>query len=521
MVTSVPVPFRKVLLQTRFAKSSVSPSLKFALGLSALMALLLASVPVMGSSSKVLFLLTLLPLVLFNACVNTERAILLYVAWCWMDGVIRGVMGGGPVAILARDIVLTIVVVCWAGRRLRTRSFDPIRLPPGGLLIALFVVECLLQIANPYSLGLLSSLAGLKVHLSTIPLLFIGYDTFRRRDQAYALVVFLSLATLIIGGVSFLQYVEGREWTWAHFPGSSDAILQNAHVTTLGNHVATSGLFRPPGTTGAGGFTGVFVGYIFPLTFSLALISRKLTLRAPVKLLVSGILFAFIVFIFINSVRVALFDALFGVVLCATLIGGRLRYRAFVVLGAAVLIGAAAWTYTAGISGGGVADRFASTFSDPVSTLHGDRKTMFEEFSDVATRAPFGVGLGRVGAAAGHLGTAGDDSLGFTVFSESYVDTMVFETGLIGAFLITFVAIYFAVVGFRVLQRLKTNDDRCIAASLLASYCVLVCCFPFLPVLMGPPGSILFWLYPSVLLGVYGTPPKPKPLPARKVPAYE
>jgi hypothetical protein len=480
------------------------------------MAFLLASVPFLGMSSKFLFLGTLLPLLLYNAVVNTERAILLYIAWCWMDGVIRGILGGGPVAILARDIVLAVIVICWAGRRLRTRSFDPIRVPPGGLLISLFIVECLLQIANPYSLGLLSSLAGLKVHLSMIPLLLVGYDSYRRRDQAYALVVFLSLATFVIGSLSFVEYVEGRAWTWAHFPGSSEAILQNAHVTTAGNHVASSGLFRPPGTTGAGGFTGAFVGYVFPLAFSLSLVSRKLSLRAPMKLLVSGMLFAFIVFIFINSLRVALFDALLGVILCAMIIGGRLRARAFVVIGGAVLIGLAAWTYTAGISQGGVADRFTSTFSDPMNTLHGDRKTMFEEFGEVAARAPFGVGLGRMGAAAGHLGTGGDASLGFTVFTESYVDAMVYETGLIGAFLITAVAINFAILGFRVLRQLKANDDRCLAASLLASYCVLVCCFPVLPVLMGPPGSILFWLYPAVLLGVYGA-PAPKALPAESL----
>ena len=121
----------------------------FALALAGLMAVLVLLVPVIGSAAKFLVLLTLVPLALWAAFNDTEKAIYVYLAWCWLDGTIRGLFDANVVAIVARDLVMFTILLGWGARRLMTRERDPIRVPPGTLMVVLFIVDCLLQVANP------------------------------------------------------------------------------------------------------------------------------------------------------------------------------------------------------------------------------------------------------------------------------------------------------------------------------------------------------------------------------------
>lgn len=474
---------------------------RFAVMFPLLMTFLLALVPVMGTGAKFPFLIVLVPLVLWYAAVDTERAIYVYIAWCWMDGTIRGVFDSTPVAIVARDIVMGVILVGWAARRLRTRHDDPIRVPPVTRLITLFIVICLLQVANPYSLGLFRSLAGLKVHLTPLPLFFLAYDVFRRRSQVRSLLLFLTLATLVIGGVSFLQYLQGRDWTWTHFPGTKEVISQNMHTMFRGSNIDKEKLWRPPGTTGFGGGAGWFIGFVFPLPFCLLLLSGQRKFPIPFRVFFGCVLFAFILLLFMNENRSSLVDAAACVLAFGVLVGGRLRFRVLTMALACLAIGLLSWSLSQVISGGATTDRFSSLFADPVQALRSDRKTLFEDYGNVALEVPLGVGLGRIGAAAGQLGS--DEETPLTVFSESYLGNMTIETGLIGAALVTAIALVFLRLGYNVLRRLREQDDKLLASVLLSVLITLVMNFAVASVLLGPPGSVLYWLFAAVLLRVF------------------
>ena len=489
---------------TRASQSlSAKRGVSFAVTLPLLMALLLGCVPFLGTNAKALFLLTLVPLILWAAFTNPERALYLYVAWCWMDGVIRGVFDLSPVSVIARDLIMGVITAGWAMQRLQTRASDPVRWPPGSVLVALFAADCLLQVFNPYSLGLLTSLAGLKLHLLTIPLLFLGYDTFRRPEQVRAMFLFLTLATLVVGLLSLLQYVEGRDWTWAHYPGTKAVISQVVHVTQAGDTLSDSASFKPPGATGFGGNTGAFIGLLFPVAFVLPLLSQRPEQSILSRAAWLPLLPALIVIMLINGVRSALMMALTGALLTTFLMGGSLRRRVLPALAVCVVLGAAAWPVAENLTQGGAADRFSSTFANPVQALHQDRRTFFDDAVAISLRSPLGVGLGRVGPAAGRFGSAGD-SLGFAVFSEAYLGSMLYETGLLGGLLIVSIAVLFLVRGWLGLRRLRDPDDRLMAAALLALLGVVFVNFFLTPILIAPPGSVLFWLLGGVLLRVYG-----------------
>jgi len=488
---------------------------RFAVVLPILMALLLALVPVLGTEAKVPFLLVLVPLVIWSAFRDTERAIYVYIAWCWMDGTIRGVLGISPVTIVARDIVLGIVVVGWIAQRLQNRYQDPLRCPPGSLLVALFVINCLLQVFNPYSLGLVQSIGGLKLHLSPIPLFFVAYDVFRRRGQVRSLFVFLTLASLVIGLVSLVQYIGGQNWTWAHFPGTKEAISQSMHVTEVGNTVGEAGLFKPPGTTAFGGGTSAYVSVAFPLTFGLLMLPRKHKASHLLQLFLLGVLMAFVVIMLINGLRSSLVSGIAGVVVSGVLIGRHLRGRMLKGIAVCFVLGLVALTYSQGISQGGVTDRFSSTFANPVKALHQDRRTFFDDVAFITVHSPVGVGLGRMLAGSGRLGSS-DHSLDFVVYSESYLGEIMYETGIIGGILISAIAVAFIRRGYLALARLYDANDRFLATAILGALIVLSANFFVTPVLMGPPGSVMFWLLGGLLLRVFAKPESTSPRVARE-----
>ena len=481
----------------------------FSFALPAIMAFILALVPIIGKAAIVPIFLILVPLVLWNAFRDTERALYLYVAWCWIDGVIRGLLNQDPVSIVARDLVLGIIVVGWGFQRLLNRGTDPLRCPPGTLLVALFTANCLLQFFNPYSLGIVQSIAGLKLHLSAIPLVFLGYDIIRRREQVRNLFVFLTLATLVIGLLSFVQYYEGSIWTWSHYPGTKEVISQRLHATQIGGTISASASFKPPGATGFGGGTGAFIALVFPLTLVLPLLSERLHFSKSAKICFAGILLAFSIIIFINGLRSALVIAAVGVISCCFLVGGLLRTRMIVAVLFCLVLATIAYTLSQGLSGGGVTDRFSSTISDPVTALHQDRKTFFDDAVFIVVHAPIGVGLGRVGAAAGRLGNSGKD-LGFTAGSEAYLGSIMYETGIIGGILIASIALSYLALSYRVLNGLTNLDDRLMATAVTAVLLVISINFLATPILMGPPGSVLFWLLGGVSLRVFA--PKAKTL---------
>ena len=470
----------------------------FAFALPVVMACLLALVPALGTASKAPFCLVLIPLVVWAAFTDTERALYVYLAWCWMDGTIRGVFDSAPVMIVARDLILGLIVIGWGLRRLQTRSLDPLTVPPVNLLVILFILNALVQVANPYSLGLVQSLAGLKLHFSAIPLLYLGYDIFRRPSQIRALFLFLTLATLVIGLVSLVQYSQGREWTWSHFPGTKTVISQNFNAVS-GNNLAADDSFKPPGTTSFGGGTGGFVGLMFPLPFALLLLHQRVGGKFGTAML-SGILLLFTIIIFVNGLRSALAPAIFGVLLCSLLVRDHMRKRALALVGACLVLGFSGWVISSNLSHGGVTSRFGSTFSHPDQALHDDRQTFFETAGTILANAPLGCGLGRSGAAAGYLGTGSPRTLGFSTFSEAYLGTMIFETGLLGALLIGGMTIAVLRRGLQTLRRLANPDSQVLAAALLATLVLIFGEFFSAPVLLAPPGSVVFWLFSALLL---------------------
>ena len=146
--------------------------------------------------------------------------------------------------------------------------------------------------------------------------------------------------------------------------------------------------------------------------------------------------------------------------------------------------------------------RFASTFADPVDALHQDRRTFFDDAVFIVTNSPFGIGLGRVGGAAGRLGS-GDSGAGFTGFSEAYLGSIMYETGIVGGLLITAITLFFIGRSISAFSVLTDLDHRLLATAITTILVLIFANFFVTPVLLGPPGSVLFWLLSGISLRAF------------------
>ena len=206
--------------------------------------------------------------------------------------------------------------------------------------------------------------------------------------------------------------------------------------------------------------------------------------------------------IFVNQVRSALVIAFCGVVISCLLIGGKLRVRMLAAIAICLVLGGAAYSISQGVSNGGVTDRFASTFSDPVNALHEDRHTFFEDAVFIVTNSPTGIGLGRIGGAAGRLGK-GDSGAGFTGFSEAYLGAIMYETGIIGGLLICAIALSFLGRSYFALRGLTNPDNKLLLTGVTAIFALIFANFFVSPILLGSPGAVLFWLLGGASLRVF------------------
>lgn len=476
----------------------------FAFAVPALMAVLLYLVPVLRGATAILFVLSLVPLLFVNSLKDSERALYLYIAWCWMDGTIRGLFGSSPFMAAARDIVLALIISGWIVQRLRTRFDDPLRMPPATGALALFAVLCVLQMANPYALSLMNSLGALKTHLSTIALYFFAFDVYRRRGQVYSLVIFIVLATAVIGSISMLQYVMGEGWTFEHFPGS-DKILDTQYNFVSGTDAAGMNLFKPPGTVFYGGATGVFLGIVMPLLCSLILMPRISKKVKMLPVLYSFMAFGYVVGIFCNGLRIAITQAATGLVILAFTSGPKMRAKAFTTVGVAAGLAILAFSMSVALSGGALTKRFGSFFNDPVQAMHQDRVTLFEQFVDLSVHSPFGVGLGRNGPAAQFTPRElRDEKLGFGSYSEAYLGFLILEVGLPGAILIFWAACVFLRQGTLAVLATTDENDRLVGAGILAVEGTMVINMFAGPILVQPPGAVLYWVFAAILIRAYG-----------------
>ena len=441
--------------------------------------------------------------VLFRDKLN---AIILFFCYLTVEGLLKLMSGYHPFVHIGADIVLWSLIAVWIAKAIAARRPRVPRVPLATIL-GLYVVWILMLLFSPYTASLFVGLASLKIHLSMIPLYFIGFVLAKDADAPRRLIRALAMFWFATFIITVLQYV-----------GGPDAFLDLGAVYR--QRASYFHEWRPFGTTSLPGGQSVIAMIALPFGIYLLLRGDHGLKNGLVLATILGSIAVFMV----SGVRQVFLG---GLIASLGMIGLQLTRgtgraaRGLVglaVLGTVAVIAVQQFMVPAArrsvAEAAGVPDiwrerdafdRFESLLSP--ETYAKARMGGIQLVWDRVKEAPFGVGLGRTGSAASALqdqlrrdpfNNMLQDRFGF---QDNFYAAMLVETGLPGTLLLTAMLVGFCFLSAR-LARKATNQADSALGALAAGYMLtmLVLSWGSQP-LMANPTVAVFWLLGGLVAG--------------------
>ena len=391
-----------------------------------------------------------------------------------IEGMVKLVGNYHPIVHIGVDVVLWAIVGVWVAKAILQRRTQLPRVPFFTVLV-LHVVWVSLLVFSPYTASIFVGVASLKIHLSMIPLYFIGFLFASSADTPRRFIRALTVVWCFAFALTLVQYMGGPG---SLFDFSGPALSRFAYFHE----------WRPFGTTAIPGGEAVFALMALPFALYLVLSGRH-RLRDP--WIIATIVGSLAVF-FVSGVRqlfLGSFIMLLGMMGLQVMRG---RGRAFGVsvalagLGAVTYVGVAEYVLPAAQvsleDATGIPDlwrernpldRFQTLLQG--ETYRSARKGGITLVWDRIKSAPLGVGLGRTGSAASALGSSlKDDRFNAQLqqefgFQDNFFAAMIVETGIPGTLLLTIMMIGLGIRAVRLSRQAPTLEDSVFGA-LVAGY---------------------------------------------------
>ncbi len=369
-------------------------------------------------------------------------------------------------------------------------------------LILVYALWMILQVLNPFSPGLVQSLASFKIHLTMVPLYFIAATLFRNTEDIIRFVFGLTIIALVPYAMSLIQYALGP----SSFLDLSPRFWSN---------ISYYHEFRPFGTSAVPGGSSVFAYLIVPISVGLLAIPTARRGMKPIAML--SILLAAGTFV-VSGVRQVLLGCVLAVVTMAILLMMRRSGRVALIAAMLAVIGFAGYV--------GV-----TTFLRPMATeavLRDPRAPDIWRQRDVTQRLgtlahasvyreardnpipviwtrvrkfPFGAGLGRTGSALGAFkeqiavdmqSAAVQSEIGW---ADNFMADMIAEGGVPALIMLLAVLFGMTIQAFR-LARTATDPVISVTAAAMAGFYLSIIAMSWgSQPLLGNPITAFFWFF--------------------------
>lgn len=383
-----------------------------------------------------------------------------------LDGPIKLGVGAHELTAAIRNVL--ILAVCLGGIMriiVRRERIKPI--PLAGWVLA-FVAVTAIEIFNPRTEGVLKVIGGFRQQLQWVPFFFFGYLLMRSKTRFRRLFLIVGVIGLANGVVSAYQ----TELTPAQLARWGPGYQQLIYPTSgTGRTYSSEGeaRVRPPGLgdeAGSGGGWGVIA-----LPFGLALLALLPPRRRWIAIVLClGALLAIIT----GLGRLQVIGAGIGVLAFAGLasIAGQRVTRTIGILLAIVVVAVPAGVLLTSTLRSGTFKRYESINVASSSTaLH--KESALALIPRYLEAAPFGFGLGSVGAVASFGGKTTELINGHGVSSETQYNLIVNELGAPG--LVVWVAMVFYMLALivRGMRRVRNSDLGIELAAMFAPFVAL------------------------------------------------
>jgi hypothetical protein len=382
-----------------------------------------------------------------------------------LDGPVK-LLSASQAASAVRDVLIFAIVLGMAARAAVTR--ERVRMPPLSGWVVAFVALVLIEAANPATHGILKVVGGFRQQLEWVPFFFFGYLAMRSKERLRKLFVLLGVIALANGAVGAYQAQLTPTQLASWGPGYGERIAGTDGLGGRTYAVEGVGRPRPPALGSDSGFGGG-VGVLALPGLLAVLAVGGMRRRWLLVLLCLGALLGIATSASRTSVIIAVVALLsFGGL---SLSAGRRAIRPLAALAAAVALAFAVGAVLVATEGGGVFARYESLVSSQAHGPGNDSKERdLAQIPRYLASAPFGVGLGTYGSAAGFGGRERVTIEGKGVTGESAYNLLALELGLPG--LLLWVGLSLSVIGLAVrgLARVRDIELRVYLAAAFAVF---------------------------------------------------
>lgn len=369
-------------------------------------------------------------------------------------------------------------------------------------LILTYALWMVLQLLNPFSPGLVQSIASFKVHLTMVPLYFIAATLFRNPDDIVKLLFGLTVMAFVPYGMSLIQYALGP----ASFLDLSPRFWAN---------ISYYHDFRPFGTSAVPGGSSVIAFLVVPLSFVLLSLPQARRMMKPIAAL--SILLAIGTFV-VSGIRQVFLGCLLAIVVMGVLSLSRRSGKVLFVGGFVIVLGVAAYlgvaTYLRPMAQEAILrdprapqiwrERDVTTrlFTlTQASSYREARANPIDAIVKRATKYPFGAGLGRTGSAAGvfkeqrAMDMTSAQVQSEVGWSDNFFADIIVEGGLPAMVMLTWLMVAMLVNSYRLARVAQDPVIRLTGAAMTGFYfAILVMCYGSSP-LLGNPITAYFWFF--------------------------
>ncbi len=449
-----------------------------------------------------------IPLILAVVCVSLGRrllTLLIILGYLEVEGFLKLVSNYNRIVHVGVDIIV-LSVTAWAVLAGIVARRGKIPALPWTRLILLYVVWLFLELLNPFSAGLIPSLASYKVHLTMIPLYFLTAAVLREPKDVTRFIYCLAALALVPYVAALMQYALG--------PSSVLDLSARAWQNISYYHE-----WRPFGTSAVPGGSSVIAFLVTPLAMVLLTAPREW----PRMRLVATLCIALAAGVFIVSgVRQVLLGCVLAIVVMVGLALSRGRGRGAFALVFVVALAVGAYTGVQTFlkpmaresirNERNLPDIWRQTdVTDRLLTLTQSSTYLASRMNPYAgiklriTRYPFGAGLGRTGSAAGtfqNVLTA--DPHGARIqsevgFSDNFFADMLVEVGIPGTLILTTILLGMLWGAVSLARQAQDPVVVTTAAAIAGLYFAIVAMSWGSQPLLGNPITAYFWVLAGVL----------------------
>ncbi len=377
-------------------------------------------------------------------------------------------------------------------------------------LILVYALWMVLQILNPFSAGLVQSIAAFKIHLTMVPLYFIAATLFRDPEDVVKFLFGLTVIVLVPYLMSLVQYALG--------PSSVLDLSPRFWANISYYHD-----WRPFGTSAVPGGSAVFAYMVTPLTMVLLVTKGLRQTMKPIALL--SILLAAGTFV-VSGVRQLTLGCVLAILVMAALLMFR-RSGRMAVVGA--LVAALGFGGYVGVTTFLRPMATEAVLRDPRSpdvwrerdvtqrmltlsqgsTYREARENPFNIIIHRAAKYPFGAGLGRTGSTLGTFkNTILADPNSARVqadvgwAADNFFADMIVEGGIPALIMLLWLLIGMMVRAVRLARSAEEPVVVAAAAALAGFYfSILVMSYGSQP-LLGNPITAYFWFLSGMCAGM-------------------